>query len=94
MALTFDLVIEPLAYMIRNLRKLKGFTIPNILNKVLINLFVDNTTIYLGREDRYRDLQDILSLWCTISRAKFNTTKMEIIPIGSTNHCTRVLTIC
>ncbi|ETW82500.1 hypothetical protein HETIRDRAFT_242409, partial [Heterobasidion irregulare TC 32-1] len=60
----------------------------------LINLFADDTTIYLGQEDRYNDLQDILSQWCTISGAKFNSTKMEIIPTGPTDHRARVLMTC
>lgn len=46
---------------IRNSRKIKGFHVPHVPSNVLINLFTDNMTIYLAKEDRYEDLQDILS---------------------------------
>ena len=46
---------------IRNSRKIKGFYVPHVPSNILINLFTDNITIYLAKEDRYEDLQDILS---------------------------------
>ena len=60
-ALTFDLAIELLMCIIRNSRKIKGFHVPHVPSNILINLFTDNMTIYLAKEDRYEDLQDILS---------------------------------
>ena len=91
---TFDLTIEPLACVVRESPKLQGYMIPNVKEKVLINLFADDTTIYLGINDRYNDLKGILDTWCSASGAKFNTMKTEIIPIGSLAHRNRVNTTC
>lgn len=79
----FDLAIEPLVCMMRNSTKIKGYKIANICENVIVNLFTDNTTVYLNIEDRYHDLQNILDLWCAASGAKFNIDKMEVILIGS-----------
>lgn len=89
---TFDLVIEPLAYMVRNLENLNSFQIPNIPENVLINLFVDDTTVYLGKNDRYNNLKNILDCWCCMSDVKFNIIKIEVILIGLEEHRNRVIT--
>ena len=46
-------------------------------------MFADDTTVCLTKDDDYASLQSIIHKWCTASGAKFNTTKTEIIPIGS-----------
>ncbi|KAL6298151.1 hypothetical protein BKA93DRAFT_744739, partial [Sparassis latifolia] len=62
---------------------LRGFNIPGATDRIITTLFTDNTTIYLSKMDDYSTLQSILSTWCTASSARFNTSKTEIIPIGS-----------
>lgn len=84
--LLFDLAIEPLACALRNSPKLWGYNVPGLTEKIIINLYADDTTIYLAKEDRYSDLEDILQSWCRASGAKFNLEKTEILPIGSPAH--------
>jgi hypothetical protein len=86
----FDIGIEPLACMIRNKRTLKGFPIPGTENKLIINLFADDTVLYTSAEDKLADVLSILDRWCLASGAKFNKEKTEIIPIGTTRHRERV----
>jgi hypothetical protein len=49
--LLFDLAIEPLACTLRNSPKLKGYRIPGLEDRVIVNMYVDDTTIYLSDED-------------------------------------------
>jgi hypothetical protein len=84
--LLFDLAIEPLACALRNSDKLKGYNIPGITDKIIVNLYADDTTIFLSELDKYSDLETILSKWCCASGAKFNLEKTEIIPIGTKTH--------
>lgn len=90
--LLFDLVIEPLACTLRNLENLQGYKISNVTNRIIVNLYADDTTIFLNKEDNYNDLERILSTWCLASGAKFNMEKTKIIQIGSKTHRERVLT--
>ena len=53
---------------------------------IKINLYADDTTIYLSSTDKYSDLENILQKWCLASGAKFNLEKTEIIPIGTETH--------
>ena len=80
--LLFDLAIEPLAAMLRS-SELKGYKIPGNDEKLIANLFADDTTTFLSADDNFADLQIILDRWCKASTAKFNIKKTEIIPIGS-----------
>jgi len=57
-----------------------------------VNLFADDTTLYLCKEDRMDNVERILDEWCKVSRAKFNMEKTEIIPIGTETHRNNVLT--
>ena len=82
----FDIGIEPLACAIRNTQEIKGYEIPGVKEKLAINLFADDTVLYLSKEDRLDDVQKILDKWCTASGAKFNKEKTEIIPIGTEAH--------
>jgi hypothetical protein len=73
--LLFDLAIEPLACTLRNSENLHGYKIPNVTNRIIINLYADDTTIFLSKEDKYSDLEEILSIWCLASGAKFSMEK-------------------
>ena len=89
--LLFDLAIEPLACIMRNSEDLIGLTIPGVDGQIIVNLFADDTTVYLSSNDRFDHLETILSKWCKASGAKFNIEKTEIIPIGTELHRKRVL---
>ena len=86
----FDIGIEPLACLIRNVREIEGYEIPGVEEKLAVNLFADNTVLYLNEEDRYNDVLNILDKWCKASGAKFNKEKTEIIPIGTETHREKV----
>jgi hypothetical protein len=79
--LLFNLAIEPLAQMIRA-SDLKGYKCPGRMDRIIAALFADDTTVCLSKEDRFEDLEEILSTWCKASGAKFNKGKTQIIPIG------------
>ena len=59
--------------------------------KLIVNLFADDTMVYLSNHDRFDTLEKILSTWCTVSGAKFNIEKTEIIPIGTETHRRRMI---
>jgi hypothetical protein len=82
----FDLGIEPLACLIRKDVNFKGITIPGIEEPIKVNLFADDTNLYLSQSDRFDYAQAMLADWCQISGAKFNIEKTEIIPIGTPEH--------
>ena len=86
----FDLAIEPLACKLRNDENIKGINAPGLEEKILVNLFADDTTLYLSKEDRLDHVEDILRSWCEASGAKFNIEKTEIVPIGMAEHRTAV----
>ena len=88
--LLFDLAIEPLAALLRA-SHLRGYSIPGNEEKLIANLFADDTTTFLSEDDDMEDLQRILQRWCNASGAKFNTQKTEIIPIGTLEHRVRVI---
>ncbi|KAF9536236.1 hypothetical protein CPC08DRAFT_611588, partial [Agrocybe pediades] len=77
---------------LRKSDKLKGYQIPGADEKLIVNLFADDTTVFLSAEDKFSDLQDILAKWCSASTAKFNIPKTEIIPIGTPAYRQEVLT--
>ncbi|PPQ85541.1 hypothetical protein CVT25_006781 [Psilocybe cyanescens] len=87
--LLFDLAIEPLASLMRQSPKLKGLKIPGLKEKLIVNLFADDTTVFLNNADKFEDLQAILDKWCTASTARFNIGKTEIIPLGSDEYRTQ-----
>ena len=88
--LLFNLAIEPLACLLRASPRLEGFKIPGIKEKLIISLYADDTTIYLSESDSYTALQEILSMWCKASGARFNLEKTEVIPIGTPTHRQRI----
>ncbi|KAF8902960.1 hypothetical protein CPB84DRAFT_1775312, partial [Gymnopilus junonius] len=57
--LLFDLAIEPLAARLRE-SELKGYDIPGGREKLIANLFADDTTVFLSEGDKFGDLQEIL----------------------------------
>lgn len=84
--LLFNLAIEPLAEMIRREGKLKGLEVPSAneqATRVIVSLFADDTTVFLSKEDKYRDLLAVLDEWCIASGAKFNIDKTWIYPVGT-----------
>ncbi|VDC01381.1 unnamed protein product [Peniophora sp. CBMAI 1063] len=88
--LLFVLAIEPLAEMLRQ-SDLKGFEIPDSIERLIATLFADDTTVYLSEDDDFQDLTTILNRWCKASRARFNIEKSEVIPVGTKVYRTRVL---
>ena len=88
----FNLAIEPLACKIRNDNTIHGLRIPGLVEKLVIKIFADDTSLYLSNQDRFDHIQTILDDWCAISGAKFNIDKTEIIPVGSENHRQNVIT--
>jgi hypothetical protein len=77
--------------MVRNDNKISGLTIPGVAAPIKINLFADDTNIYLSNKDNVMYLQNVLGDWCQISGAKFNEEKTEIIPIGSEEYRQNVI---
>lgn len=89
--LLFNIAIEPLAEMLRK-SGLTGFKAKEMAYHIVVTMFMDNTTVYLTENDNYTTLTDILQLWCTVSGAKFNSSKTEIIPIGTKEYREHILT--
>lgn len=89
----FNLAIEPLACRIRSDNNLKGYKIPGIEEKIIINLYADDTNLFPNKEDNLDYAHKILDEWCAVSGAKFNIGKTEIIPIGTTEHRLRMTTM-
>ncbi|KAF5372170.1 hypothetical protein D9758_004959 [Tetrapyrgos nigripes] len=88
--LLFDLAIELLAATLRA-SDLKGYKIPGHAERLIANLFADDTTMFLHADDDFEQLQHILDKWCIASKAKFNIAKTEIIPIGTATYRARVI---
>ena len=89
--LLFDLAIEPLACKLRNCNELEGLTFPGKEDRLIINLFADDTTLYLSQNDKFDTVEKILNAWCEVSGAKFNIEMTEIIPIGTETHRSEVV---
>jgi hypothetical protein len=70
-------VIEPLASKIRNDPKIKEISIPSLIEKLVIKLFTDNTSIYLSKSDDFQNVQKMLEEWCEILGVKFNKEKQR-----------------
>jgi len=89
--LLYNLTIEPLASALRASTKLKEIKITNHA-KLIAKLFADDTLVYLGKNDKFSDLEDIINVLCRASTALFNMEKMEALPIGTPKHRNKVLT--
>ncbi|KAJ7775427.1 hypothetical protein B0H16DRAFT_1713013 [Mycena metata] len=70
---------------------LKGYIIDKIVDKVVVKMFADDTTVYLDALDSFEELQVLLKKWCEASSTKFNVEKTEIIPVGTIEHRERVI---
>jgi len=88
--LLYNLAIEPLIEKIRT-SQLKGFNINEDLNRVVVKVYADNTTVFIGPEDDPKNLQKCLDLFCEASTAHFNKTKTEIIPPGPAGSCEELI---
>lgn len=87
--LLFIIAIEPLSTLIRSSDKLNGLEIQISKNKIqraIVSLFADNTTVFLWETDALPNLFEILDTWCQASRAQFNIQKTVIIPVGNKNY--------
>ena len=65
--------------------------IPAIERKQIINLYADDTCLFLSKEDNLDHVKEIVDEWCEVSGAKFNTEKTEIVPIGLWEHRARMV---
>jgi hypothetical protein len=89
----FTLVIDPLTCMIRNNPNIKVFQILGCTEKLAINLFTDDTVLYLSEEDSLDKILRILEQWCQVLGVKFNKEKTKIIPIGTREYRENVITL-
>jgi Reverse transcriptase (RNA-dependent DNA polymerase) len=77
--------------LIRNSPNIKGFDIPGQAEKLTINLFMDDTVLYLSELNSLDKILEMINQWCHISGAKFNKEKTEIILIGTQEHRENVI---
>lgn len=87
----FDLAIEPLASQIRADPNIRGIQIPGLRDPLKIQLFADDTGLFVNKSDRLDYIQNLLNKWCNVSGAKFNIEKTEIIPIGTKDYRRQVI---
>ncbi|KAI0331330.1 hypothetical protein GY45DRAFT_1249032, partial [Cubamyces sp. BRFM 1775] len=80
--LLFNIAIEPLAAALRA-STIRGFALPGATERLVAKLFADDTTVFLSKDDEYGTMTAIAKTWCDSSRAKFNLSKTEAIPVGS-----------
>ena len=52
---------------------------------------MDDTLIYLNKNDKIKDMEDIIEVFCKASTAKFNLEKTEALPIGSKEHWENII---
>lgn len=83
--LLFNLAIKPLAESLRR-STLKGIKIPDVVDRLVVRLFADDTQIYLSEYDRWPKVRAITDEWCLASTAKFNAEKTEVLPMGATSY--------
>lgn len=88
--LLFDIAIEPLVHALQN-SNLEGIKVPGKVERLIANLFADDTTTFLSENDSFEDLEKILQNWCIASQARFNISKMQIIPIGGEEYRHQVI---
>ncbi|KIY47190.1 hypothetical protein FISHEDRAFT_29539, partial [Fistulina hepatica ATCC 64428] len=71
---------------------LKGLSVPESAERLIVKLFADDTTVYLNRGDSFENLEAVLEKWCKAARAKFNIKKTEVIPAGNDEYRQSVIT--
>ncbi|KAL1948189.1 hypothetical protein VTO73DRAFT_12264 [Trametes versicolor] len=84
------MAIEPLACALRQ-STLRGILIPGDVDRLIANLFADDTTVFLGEGDDYSAALAPTEVWCRASRARFNLQKTEVIPVGTKEYRERVV---
>ncbi|EPS92593.1 hypothetical protein FOMPIDRAFT_21993, partial [Fomitopsis schrenkii] len=70
---------------------IKGFRIPGAARRLVASLFADDTSTFLSSADRWTTIWVIIRKWCRGSRAKFNTGKTEVIPVGRPSYRASVI---
>jgi len=80
--LLYNLAIAPLIQKIRN-SQLNGFNVSPDLTRVLVKVYADDTTVFLGPDDDPKKLQGCLDIFCLALTGRFNNLKTEIIPLWS-----------
>lgn len=83
--LLFNVAIESLVQMLRN-SLLKGLNINNMVNHLIMTLFVDDITVYLAEDNKFKDLKALLTDWCKASKTRFNIPKTVIVSIDTPKH--------
>ena len=58
----YNLAIEPLACTLRESKELKGYKING--KKEITRLFSDDTLVYLNKNDKIKDMEDIIEVFC------------------------------
>ena len=77
----------------RNDPEIHGLIILGLTDKHVINLFANDTTLYLIECDGFNIIEPKLRTLCNASGAKFNIKKVEIIPLGTETHRNNVITM-
>ncbi|KIJ09913.1 hypothetical protein PAXINDRAFT_164335 [Paxillus involutus ATCC 200175] len=72
-------------------KNLQGYKTPSSELKVMVAMFADDTTVYLSDKDEFSTLTTILENWCKASGAKFNISKTEIIPAGTKDYRSQLI---
>ncbi|EPS93462.1 hypothetical protein FOMPIDRAFT_26257, partial [Fomitopsis schrenkii] len=72
---------------------IRGFQIPGAARGLVASLFAfaDDTSTFLAATDRWSTIWIVIGRWCRGSRAKFNTGKTEVIPVGRPEYRAAVL---
>ena len=78
----YNFAIEPLGQRIRR-SNLRGFVVPGKEERLVVNMFADDTLAYLHENDSLEELHQIIDTFCKASTARFNKQKTEYLPIGS-----------
>jgi len=82
--LLYNIAIEPLAEMIQKIN-LRGFRIQDIEEIILVSMFVDDTIIYMNKNNDTKLLENSIKSFCEVSTTKFNEEKSKILPMGIKN---------
>lgn len=61
------------------------------MERTIVPLFANDTTVYLSRRDDFHVLLNILNKWCAASGAKFNISKTKLVPLGPEEYCAVLL---
>lgn len=81
--LLYNIAIEPLANALRK-AGLTGIRLIQGVERALAIIYADDTAIALGEMDDIEIVERVTELFCRASTAKFNTSKTEIMAVGTT----------